>query len=516
MLSRLLRMAALVILGLFAAAPASAEWRRAESPHFIVYSDISEARLREHVLLLENFDRLLRLMTSAGREAARTKLQIYIVENNRQLNVVRPVGSDAGGFYTGGTDGIAAFVDERTIGSSPEVLLHEYAHHFMLQYAPGAYPAWYVEGFAEYFMTARFRPRGDIEVGNFSRSRGLMLTSFAWLDTDRVLFETASGLTDIGAGQYYAQSWLLVHYFFSDPARQAALSRYLRALAEGQYPQEALEPAIGMNAGQLHAALRAYARRGIPYRRLTPATSATPATVTITSLPRSAEDLLLYQAALRVGIAEENRTSYLQRIRTAAARHEGDPYARRVLAHAELLYGDAAAAERLIEPLLAAGPADAELLYLRGMRHFADAQKDIDRAANLRRARTWFSRAHRADENHFQSLFRYAQSFRDEPDYVSENNSNVLLLAHQLAPQVPEIRLEAAQVLLHRELYDQAEALLAPLAASQHDPGLAQAGRELLQRTRARGRPAETGTAPASGQPEAQHSDAQPRVPEDD
>lgn len=511
MLSRSLRMAALVILALFAAVPASAEWRRAESPNFIVYSDISEARLREHVLLLENFDRLLRLMTSAGREATtRTKLQIYIVENNRQLNVIRPVGSDAGGFYTGGADGIAAFVDERTIASSPEVLLHEYAHHFMLQYAPGAYPPWYIEGFAEYFMTARFRPNGVIEVGNFSRSRGLMLTSFAWLDTERVLFETASGLTDIGAGQYYAQSWLLVHYFFSDSARQAALTRYLRALAEGQDPQDALEPSIGMNAGQLHAALRAYARRGIPYRRLTPPPGAATPSVTITSLPRSAEDLLLYQAALRVGISEENRATYLQRIRTAAARHEGDPYARRVLAHAELLYGDAAAAERLIEPLLAASPADAELLYLRGMRHFVDAQKDIDRTANLGRARLWFSRAHRADGNHFQSLFRYAQSFRDEPDYLSENNSNVLLLAHQLAPQVPEIRLAAAEVLLRRELYEEAEALLGPLAAAQHDPGLAAAGRQLLETARARGRPVTTETPSAGNAAPVARDEARP------
>ena len=493
---RSLEGAIFLFLALIALAPVQAEWRRAESPNFVVYSDIPEARLRAHVLRLEEFDRLLRLMTSAGREPARTRLHIYVVENNRQLNVVRSVGSGVGGFYTGSADGIAAFVDEQTLGSSPEVLFHEYAHHFMLQYAPSAYPAWYVEGFAEYFMTARFRPNGQVEVGNFSRSRGLMLTSFGWLPTERVLFGAAGGLDDIGMSQYYAQSWLLVHYFFSDPARQAQLGRYLTAVARGEDPEAALEPAIGMDAEELHEALRLYARRSIVYRRLTPQAVAPPQ-VTITPLPRSAEDLLLYQAALRVGIPEENRATYLERIRRAAARHENDPYARRVLAHAELLYGDAAAAERLIEPLLAADAGDAELLYLRGMRYFVDAQKDIDRTANLGRARLWFSRAHRADGNHFQSLFRYAQSFRDEPEYVSENNSNVFLLAQQLAPQVPEIRLEAAQVLLRRELYEEAEALLGPLAAAQHDPSLAAAGRQLLETARSRGRPVETETAPA-------------------
>ena len=40
------------------------------------------------------------------------------------------------------------------------VLFHEYAHHFMLQYAPAAYPAWYVEGFAEVVSTASFERKG--------------------------------------------------------------------------------------------------------------------------------------------------------------------------------------------------------------------------------------------------------------------------------------------------------------------------------------------------------------------
>ena len=37
--------------------PARAEWRRAESPNFILYGTESESRLRERILLLEDIDR---------------------------------------------------------------------------------------------------------------------------------------------------------------------------------------------------------------------------------------------------------------------------------------------------------------------------------------------------------------------------------------------------------------------------------------------------------------------------
>lgn len=57
------------------------------------------------------------------------------------------------------------------------------------------------------------------------------------------------------------------------------------------------------------------------------------AAITIPALPPSADNLLLSQVALALGIANpaiEHQT--LAAIRTAAARYPGDPYARRVLA----------------------------------------------------------------------------------------------------------------------------------------------------------------------------------------
>lgn len=474
------------------ASPAEAAWRRAESPHFIVYSEESEPRLRERILLLEDYDRLLRTLTTVSGEAAPVKLHVYVVRGSDDLQKVRPgLGRIVGGFYTATPYGIAAFVDDRaSMGgrrSENEILFHEYAHHFMMQYAPTAYPAWYIEGFAEYYMTARFSER-SIEFGNFSEARAYQLDPAEWLPMERVLFGT-TGMGERQRSYFYAQSWLIVHYFFSTPERQAAIRRYLAALAGGGEPAEAFRTATGLTPAGLRDELRRYiAGRRITYHRIERSSTDAPPPVTVATLPRSADDLLLYEAALKVGPGEDYQPTLLQRIRSAAVRHPADPYGRRVLAHAELLIGDPAAADRLLDPLLAAAPQDAELMYLKGMRHLVAAQKE-DWEGQAHEARRWFARAHRADANHFQTLYRYAETLQRSRDYTSENTRNVLLLAYELAPQVAEVGMNAALLLMRRGEFDPAARLLRPLAAAAHNEELAGAARELLRQAEARERP---------------------------
>jgi hypothetical protein len=489
-------LAGLAAAFLLAAAPARAEWRRAESPHFVLYGTLSEARLRERILLLEDFDRLMRTVTSISAPPAANKLSVYIVDGPADLRLIHPVPAGIVGFYTATPDGIAAVVDGRAEAGGNEVLFHEYAHHFMMQYAANAYPAWYVEGFAEYFQTVRFGPR-RIDIGNYSQGSAYALVAREWLPMDRVLYGNPQSLAGDALGLFYAQSWLTVHYFYSTPERQAALGRYLAAIG-GDNAESALQTAIGMDPAAFTQELRRYIRGNqIRYRQMDRlATAAPPPAVAVTTLPAAADDLMVYQAALALGIEESKGPDYLQRIRAAAARHAGDPFAQRVLAHAELLYGDSAAADRLLDALLAASPNDAGLMYLKGMRYLIAAERADDGEADSRLARTWFTRAHRADANHFQTLHRFAQALRGESNYVSENTANVLLLAHELAPQVATVTMNAAAMLMARGDYAAAAALVAPLAADPHNASLARAARHLIEQARTRAQAA-TDAAPA-------------------
>jgi tetratricopeptide (TPR) repeat protein len=304
-----------------------------------------------------------------------------------------------------------------------------------------------------------------------------------WLPLDRVLFESSAIEHPESRARFYAQSWLLTHYLFDDPARAAQLGRYMARLIRGEEPRAAFAAAFERTPAEMQRDVTAYAFGRLAFRRMDRASIARSPTVAVTRLPASAGDLLLAEGALRLGRADAD---LLARIRRAAARHQDD-YARRVLAHAEILHGDPDAGDRLLEPLLAASPNDAELLYLRGMRHLVVGQRDdAARRERFRQARPWFVRAHRADPNHFQTLYRYAETFIVEENFTSENNAEILLLAHSLAPQVAQIRMAGATMLLARGEFDLAETLARPLASTAHQGSLAVAARELIAKAQAR------------------------------
>lgn len=478
---RTILLALIPALLVVAGAPARAEWLRAESPNFVVFSRGSETTLRAQVTELEDFDGVLRALTGAA-ERSPNKLQVYIVRGRRQMRTVGEVGNSVAGFYDATTNGILAVIDEEASGGDgrTETLLHEYAHHFMLQYFPAAYPDWYVEGFAEYLGPTRFT-ESSIEIGWPNYARVSWLEDFgSWISIDRLMFDGAA----LRGSRFYALSWLTVHYLLRDPERSRQLRAYLVAIGRGVPPRTAFPQAFHTTPDGMQQALRDYTGRTITYSRMPRPSASSPPVITVTRMPASADRLLLDQAAMRSGLID-NPELLIRRVRRNA---EGldDPFARRVLAEAEALHGDGAAADRLLATLLERAPRDAELLYLQGMRYLAAGRRDEGRRAALfAQAQPWFVRAHRADGNHYQTLFRYAESLSAGPDFISENTSNILLLAHQTAPQVDAISYAAAIVLMRRGEYADAEALLTRLAAGHHGEQFAETLRGLLAKARA-------------------------------
>jgi len=476
----------LLLLAATTGSVAQAEWRRAESPNFVVYGEGSDKELRRRILLLEDYDWLLRLVTGLDAPPSPNKLHVYLVASESGLRQIRPeLPPQVVGFYSASPHGIAAVAQSRGLGGnefSQEVLLHEYAHHFMLQYSPSAYPAWYREGFAEYFMTARF-DEDRIELGRFSDVRaGWLADTTTWMPIERLLFSPERARGD-DVPRFYAQSWLLVHYFFRNEERRPQLRAYLNAIGSGQDSRKAFETHFNMTPADLTRELRSYVRR-MTFSKLTRKSRSAPPPVTVSEL--GASDTVVYaDAALRIG-ARENGARLLAQLRRSAA-SQTSLLARRVLAKAEVLHGDGAAADALLDSLIASAPQEAELLYLRGMRHLlAGRRYEANRAKHFAEARIWFSRAHKTDGNHFQTLYRYAESLATDPRQVSENTTNVLLLARQLAPQVDEITLHAAGMLVARGHHELARALLLPLVSDLHDEETAAAAKALYDRAQAR------------------------------
>jgi hypothetical protein len=110
-----------------------------------------------------------------------------------------------------------------------------------------------------------------------------------------------------------------------------------------------------------------------------------------------------------------------------------------------------------------------------------------DARSMLEEARRFLGDAHKVDPDHYQTLYRYGETFAGET--VTENTLNVVLLAQQLAPQVAEIRLNAAQMLIRRRAFADAIALLQPLLNDPHDRSSSAAAQALIDRAKAAATP---------------------------
>lgn len=322
---------------------AEAQWRRAESEHFVVYSDGSERSLREYTAKLERFDALLTSRFGGPRTEIR-RLPVYLVGDGRALRVAVP-GLPAGiaGYYsTSDTDVFAVLVR----GESDDILLHEYSHHVMARAGDVPYPGWFSEGFAEFFATATVTERGEASFGLPGPGRLQALQRNSWLSMDTLLRADGSlGVdSETGRSMYYAQSWALTHWLLADAGRIGNLSAYVTAVNGGRDPVEAWQAIFGMTTDQLTAALRAHVRGRLSYAKLDmPPISPV---ITVTNLSPAADAVLLPMINARSWDPKAvDGPALLATLRAAAARFPDDPLALVAVARAETRWGDETAAE---------------------------------------------------------------------------------------------------------------------------------------------------------------------------
>ena len=463
------------------AEPAHAGWYRAETDRFVVFGEGREQRVRDYAIKLTTFDRTLRLFhPSTLNRVPATKVIVYLVNDQEDLRRVSPgLNRQIGGFYTAMNEGVFAVALSETGAGVDDVMFHEYAHHFMLDNFPSAYPAWFVEGFAEYFMTAEILPRdGGVKVGGYNQGRAYSIFMQTWLPMEEVLSKTTGETRTDRMAAYYAQAWLLTHYMRSDPKRAEQLNKAVQAIAAGEPPVKAFETATGMSMADLTKALKAYHQLQIITIR--DPNKVIPA-VTVTALPKSADDLLL--ANLRLILSPTGRVDgeFLADVRRKAAKYPGDVLAERTLARAEFVMGDVAAGEAIMKRRAEAGTPDYEDLLLAGTGQLmAGMRNPATREARYRAGRPLLAKAYQLDKDDFRALYAYELARSIEAGYPSDNDLNALLEARHLAPAVLETSLRAGVALLQKGRREEAAHVLAPVINNPHGGRSAASARALL------------------------------------
>ncbi len=482
----LLRLASWLLCGLLFAGPLQAGWKVAETANFRVHSEASDERLIEQAAVLEDFRALLMRMTGHTPPDGTPKLDVFMVDDLAIAMPWRAPAKGMAGFYRADAGRISAVALDRTGGrefdvNAQQILLHEYAHHFMLAANGPAYPAWYVEGFAEYFSTAEFRPE-RIEFGKVSPNRGLWLSNAAWLPLETVLAgrpETSGGKS---AAMFYAQSWALTHYMFRMPGMRDRLVAYLKAFSGGMDPVAAFRLHIDPDLDAFQSKLRRYVNGKSTYSRFD-RPPATPAGVHVQALPPSAGTMLMRLVALEHGVGANTAAVALDDVRALARAAQSDSLAKRTLAVAELQHGDPAVAAGLLDMLLAEAPKDPDLLRWRAL-----SARPMARGASpavVAEAKQLLVRAFRSDPNDWRTLHAYVRLHGPMSRPLPPEVLEVLLRAHELAPQVSEVVLDTAVALHNAGMVREAAYVLQPLAYSPHGGPAAELAGRLLDRARA-------------------------------
>lgn len=448
------------MLMLFIAAPAAAEWRRAESQNFILYSEGDEAEVRQKATQLEQFDQLLRMFTAVENERAGPKFRVY--ELNDYGAVSRRFHGTALGVYMPNLRGPFALVPRADVWygrmgtTAQEILFHEYTHHYMLQHFPGSYPSWYVEGFAEFFSTIAFLESGEVEIGRPIQGHIPYLTEPGnWVDYEDMMTNR------IGTGHWsYSQGWLLVHYASFNAQARVALAAYLDAMRRGSTAREAYDSVFGNLDWSIHGAVRRYYRNDeVPVRRsridFEPVGD-----IDVTVLSEEQAEMALLYA--RIGNA------YGGKVRAVARDYPQSAQAQAELADflvADEHYDDAIAAGRRAVAIDSAN-VDANLML--GAALIA-AARDGGNPADPRwnEGRDYVARANRADPSLPLALYLYYRSF--PPGAQKPESAHAALeQAYLFVQQSPAVRTALAIDFIEQSRFDEARLILMPVINSLH------------------------------------------------
>ncbi|HEU0098247.1 MAG TPA: hypothetical protein VFQ67_05660 [Allosphingosinicella sp.] len=464
---------------------ALAEWREASSRHFLVYSEGGAKALQEFATKLEKFDKAMRLRLNFPDDdlGPGNRVTVFVVDDMAAVQrLARAKGSGIAGFYAGRA-GASIAVIPRSNGSGGRndldpatILLHEYSHHMMLQSAAAAYPAWFREGFAEFYSTAKFEKDGSMGFGAAANHRAWSLVGMSPLPIELLFDPTRRKLTrDEWVATVYGRGWLLTHYLTFDRARSGQLAAYLNAVNAGKGSLEAAQSVFG-DLKVLDRELKTYLnRRMIPYLPLK-AELLTVQPVALRTLRPGENAIMDLWIRSQVGVTSEDAARVAREMAKAAAAWPDDPAVQAALAEAEFDAGDLAAADAAAARAIAADPKNVDALTYRARVALerAKAMPKSDDSA-WKAVRRLIAQANRADPNHPQPLILYYQSFAAQGIAPTRLAVEGLLQAFALAPQDTGLRMNAARQLLVDGKATEARRALAPIAYDPHGGTLGQA-----------------------------------------
>lgn len=491
----------IVMVGLLAlwSSAAKAEWLQASSAHFVVYTDDTERDIRRFSERLERYHAAMAYITGVQTEtpSPSNRVTVYVVRSAGQVRKLLGEGNNryVQGFYVPRAGGSLAIVPQVSAGtSSPNyeltsmtVLLHEYAHHFLMSTSTFPAPRWLSEGSAEFMSAASFADDGGIEIGRpaMHRAAELVLPGFA-ADVK------AADLLDPSAYEkrrsksydaFYGKNWLLYHYLAFDQGRVGQLHTYIGLLVKGKSPRDAALEAFG-DLAKLEAELDRYLHTRRMKMLKLPADLLKTAPVAVRRLGAGEAAIMPIRIRSKRGVDEEQAKALVIEARAVAARFPEDPAVLAALAEAEIDAGNGQAAVAAADAALARNPGEVNAYVQKGLAlmHLAAGAEPAAQVAAYEKARDAFLALNRREHDHPLPLIYNHRISVEQGRQPSGQALRGLERAVELAPFDLSLRMNLAMQLLHSGHRDKARLHLAPVAYNPHGGGLAKAAVAAIER----------------------------------
>ncbi len=454
---------------------AEARWRQASSTHFVIYSEESPESLRKFAERLERYDAAMRLVRNLPDldPGTANRLTIYMVSDVGAVRRLHGKGSDAAGFYIPRASGSLAIVPRRGLGSSEfdltqeGVLLHEYAHHFMFENYPIAFPSWYIEGFAEFHSTSQVEPDGSVGVGRPALHRAYGLMSGNPLPIDKMMALGTERLSPEKSEAIYGRGWLLTHYLTFSETRKGQLSKYLKALNSGKKGVEAATMAFG-DLKVLDREVDKYMmQKRMSYLKL-PGDKLKVGRIEVGELSDGEDAVMELKIRSQRGVDDKAAKALLPLMRKAAAPFPDDPAVQVTLAEAEYDARNYKEAVAAADRALARNPKLVDALVYKGRAFMAMAEGAADKPKAIAQGRKWIAAANRADPDDPEPLLLFYTSFLAADAKPTANAVMGLNTAFQLAPRDRGLRMLVARQYLVEGKAEEARAVLGPIAFDPH------------------------------------------------
>lgn len=473
---------------LFLATPAQAEWYEASSDNFVIYADDSEKDIRKFAENLERFHQAMEIATGRKLEkpSPSNRVTIYVVGDERDIDrLVGAKNSNIAGFYVPRAGGSVAFVQDIRFSSgypsfSTVVLLHEYAHHFLIASSRYAMPRWMSEGAAEFFAAAGFDSNGTVRVGRPAQHRAGELyyateVSVAEL-LDHDLYLKRSGKA---YDAFYGRSWLLFHYLTFSEARKGQLSQYWVELARGAPAVEAARKVFG-DIDALEKELDKYLKQRRMYEFVIQANAIKVGPIALRALSAGEAKAMPLVIRSKRGVDEREAAEVVAEMRKVAATFPDDAGVLSALAEAEFDSGNHDAAIAAADRAIAIDSRAKNAYVQKGYALFAKAEDAEDVDAAYAAAMKPFTQLNSIETDHPLPLIYYYRSYAERGRKPSENAKHALERAYQLAQFDHSLATNVAMMQVGEGKILLAAETLAPVAADPHGGGLSKFAQDLI------------------------------------